>query len=97
MDFNEAELRMREEIFDHVRSLRRYALVLTRDNDEAEDLVQETLTKALAGAGLFSPDRDLRVWQDGMALAELCYRPTKSFPRDELFAMTSQIRRSAVK
>jgi four helix bundle protein len=30
-----------------------------------------------------------------MALAELCYRLTKSFPRDELFAMTSQIRRSA--
>lgn len=53
---------MREEIADHVRSLRRYALVLTRDNDEAEDLVQEALTKALAGAGLFSPERDLRVW-----------------------------------
>jgi RNA polymerase sigma factor (sigma-70 family) len=53
---------MREEIFDHVRSLRRYALVLTRDSDEAEDLVQEALTKALAGAGLFSPERDLRVW-----------------------------------
>lgn len=53
---------MREEIADHVRSLRRYALVLTRDTDEAEDLVQEALTKALAGAGLFSPERDLRVW-----------------------------------
>jgi RNA polymerase sigma-70 factor (ECF subfamily) len=53
---------MREEIFDHVRSLRRYALVLTRDSDEAEDLVQEALTKALTGARLFSPERDLRVW-----------------------------------
>ena len=53
---------MREENFDHVRSLRRYALVLTRDSDEAEDLVQEALTKALAGARLFSPERDLRVW-----------------------------------
>ncbi len=53
---------MREEIADHVRSLRRYALVLTRDSDEAEDLVQEALTKALGGANLFSPDRDLRVW-----------------------------------
>ncbi len=53
---------MREEIADHVRSLRRYALVLTRDGDEAEDLVQEALTKALAGASLFSPERDLRVW-----------------------------------
>ena len=53
---------MREEIADHVRSLRRYALVLTRDGDEAEDLVQEALTKALSGASLFSPERDLRVW-----------------------------------
>jgi RNA polymerase sigma-70 factor (ECF subfamily) len=53
---------MREQITDHVRSLRRYALVLTRDSDEAEDLVQEALTKALSGVGLFSPDRDLRVW-----------------------------------
>jgi len=31
-----------------------------------------------------------------MALAELCYRLTKEFPREELFAMTSQIRRAAV-
>ena len=30
-----------------------------------------------------------------MALAEICYRLTKEFPRDELFAMSSQMRRSA--
>jgi four helix bundle protein len=39
--------------------------------------------------------RDLQVWQDGMALAEGCYRLTKEFPREELFAMSSQVRRSA--
>jgi four helix bundle protein len=39
--------------------------------------------------------RDVEIWQDGMALAELCYRLTKEFPREELFAMSSQIRRSA--
>ena len=39
--------------------------------------------------------RDLDVWQVSMALAELCYLETKPFPRDELFGMTSQIRRSA--
>jgi len=39
--------------------------------------------------------RDLRVWQEAMALAEKCYRLTKEFPRDELYGMTSQIRRSA--
>jgi four helix bundle protein len=39
--------------------------------------------------------RDLRVWQDAMALAESCYRVTSQFPRDELFGLTSQIRRAS--
>jgi len=39
--------------------------------------------------------QDLRVWQDGMALAEACYRLVAGFPREELFAMSSQIRRAA--
>lgn len=30
-----------------------------------------------------------------MALATNCYRATKSFPRDELYGMSSQIRRAA--
>jgi four helix bundle protein len=30
-----------------------------------------------------------------MTLAEACYRLTREFPRDELFGLTSQIRRSA--
>jgi four helix bundle protein len=39
--------------------------------------------------------RDPQVWQDGMALAAICYQLTKHLPREELFAMSSQIRRSA--
>ena len=39
--------------------------------------------------------RDLSVWRDGMALAADCYRLTRDFPKDELFGMTSQIRRAA--
>ena len=39
--------------------------------------------------------RDLEVWMLAMDLATECYRVTKSFPKDELFGMTSQIRRSA--
>ncbi len=39
--------------------------------------------------------RDLIVWQKGMELAAECYRLTKGFPREELYGMTSQIRRAA--
>jgi four helix bundle protein len=39
--------------------------------------------------------RDLRVWQDAMALAEAAYQLTRGFPKDETFGMSSQIRRSA--
>ena len=38
--------------------------------------------------------RDLRAWQDAVTLAEACYRLTREFPRDELFGLTSQIRRA---
>jgi four helix bundle protein len=39
--------------------------------------------------------RDLRVWQEAMSLAETCYRLTRNFPKEELFGMASQIRRSS--
>lgn len=39
--------------------------------------------------------RDLKVWQRAMDLAELCYHVTRRFPRDEMYGMTSQIRRAA--
>jgi four helix bundle protein len=39
--------------------------------------------------------RDLRVCQDAMELAEACYLLTRTFPRDELFGLTSQIRRAS--
>ncbi len=40
--------------------------------------------------------RDLIVWQKAMDLVELLYRRTKSFPREELYGLTSQMRRAAV-
>ena len=39
--------------------------------------------------------RDLKVWQQAMSLAEECYRLTRQFPKDELYGMTSQVRRAA--
>jgi four helix bundle protein len=40
--------------------------------------------------------RDLKVWQEAMALAEACYDLTRAFPKEEMYGMTSQIRRAAV-
>lgn len=40
--------------------------------------------------------RDLRVWREAMTLAEMSYNHTRDFPREELYGLTSQIRRSAV-
>jgi four helix bundle protein len=39
--------------------------------------------------------RDLEVWQVAMGVAEQCYRLTQSFPREEMFGLTLQIRRAA--
>ncbi|MGB3511186.1 MAG: four helix bundle protein [Microcoleaceae cyanobacterium] len=40
--------------------------------------------------------KDLKIWQKGMDIAEKCYFLTKLFPRDELYGMVQQIRRSSV-
>lgn len=39
--------------------------------------------------------QDLEVWQRGMNLSEQAYRLTRTFPKEEMFGMTSQIRRAA--
>jgi RNA polymerase sigma-70 factor (ECF subfamily) len=51
---------------DHILPLRRYALALTRDADQSDDLVQETLARAIEGAGSWDPRRDLRRWLFGI-------------------------------
>jgi len=40
--------------------------------------------------------RDLVVWQKSMQLAVTVYDLTKHFPREEIYGLTSQMRRSAV-
>ena len=39
---------------------------------------------------------ELEVWIKARKLASLCYEMTKSFPKEEIFGLTSQMRRSAV-
>ena len=40
--------------------------------------------------------RDLEVWQKSMDLVVETYRSTKSFPSEERYGLTSQLRRAAV-
>jgi four helix bundle protein len=40
--------------------------------------------------------RELRVWQLAMDLVERIYRHTQTFPKDELYGLTSQIRRAVI-
>jgi four helix bundle protein len=40
--------------------------------------------------------QDLIVWQKSMALAVLIYEVTRDFPKEEIYGLTVQIRRSAV-
>ena len=40
--------------------------------------------------------KDLIVWQRGVELTLLIYRITKTFPKDELYGLTSQIRRASI-
>lgn len=39
---------------------------------------------------------DLEVWKEARALANQIYVATKSFPKEEMFGLVSQMRRSAV-
>jgi len=39
---------------------------------------------------------NLKVWQESMELVEIIYKLTSTFPNDEVFNLTSQIKRSVV-
>lgn len=45
---------------------------------------------------MYDDTNKLVVWQKGHELVLKIYEATKDFPRDELFGLTSQIRRAAV-
>ena len=43
-----------------------------------------------------SPYKNLRDWNESMELAKMVYLLTASFPREELYGLSSQMRRCAV-
>src|ERR1700751_5124986 len=51
------------DLIEHeIPRLRRYARALTRNPDRADDLVQETLLRAIRKSHLWQPGTDIRAW-----------------------------------
>ncbi|GJD49109.1 hypothetical protein OPKNFCMD_1839 [Methylobacterium crusticola] len=55
-------LRKRPDVLDLLVPLRRYARSLTRDPGQADDLVHDTLVRALERQGTLRPGTNLRTW-----------------------------------
>jgi len=53
---------MIDDLHVHVSSLQRYAFLLCRNHSDAEDLVQESLAKAIAAAHTYQSGKSLRAW-----------------------------------
>lgn len=55
-------MRTRPDLIEHLPRLRRYARALTGEMTRADDLVQDTLERALIKIDLWQPGSDLRAW-----------------------------------
>ncbi|MBM4372690.1 MAG: RNA polymerase subunit sigma-24, partial [Deltaproteobacteria bacterium] len=53
---------MEQELLPHLDSLFRYALSVTRDRDQAEELTQETLARAVEHFEKYTPGTNARAW-----------------------------------
>ncbi|WP_370877768.1 sigma-70 family RNA polymerase sigma factor [Xanthobacter agilis] len=58
----DSEPPLRTQVLEFLPALRAFARSLTRNRTEADDLVQETLLKALANVDRFDPGTNLRAW-----------------------------------
>jgi RNA polymerase sigma-70 factor, ECF subfamily len=52
----------REELVEHLPALRAFALSLTRNSAQADDLVQDTIEKAWSNIEKFQPGTNMRAW-----------------------------------
>ena len=52
----------RDEIVDHLPSLRAFAMSLTRNSATADDIVQDTIVKAWSNIEKFEPGTNMRAW-----------------------------------
>lgn len=62
----------------------------------AEGAALETAETAVIGHSPGKSYRDLKVWQRSIELSVAVYQLTADFPRDEIYGLTSQLRRCSV-
>src|SRR5215468_6310810 len=74
----------------HNRRLYRVARAVTRDDNEAEDVVQEAYFHAFAGLGNFRGDSSLATWLTRIALNEALARLRQQRPTDELSTLADE-------
>jgi RNA polymerase sigma-70 factor (ECF subfamily) len=77
----------RDAVATHIPRLRRYARALMGDRMLADDLVQDTLERALAKHHLWRPGSDLRAWlfsiMHGVYVSQVRARKPVAVPLDE--------------
>ena len=62
VDTRTADERFRDDALPHLPAVTRFALSLTRDESDAEDLVQETYLRAFRAWNQFVPGSECRAW-----------------------------------
>jgi RNA polymerase sigma-70 factor (ECF subfamily) len=60
--FEEMSTEMRTALLEAVPHLRAFARSLTRNRDQADDLVNDTIVRAIAASNLFTPGTNFRAW-----------------------------------
>jgi RNA polymerase sigma-70 factor, ECF subfamily len=69
---------LREELVDHVRALRSRAFVLCRNEADADDLVHDTVERALKFGHTYEPGTNLRAWLYRIAMTVFLSRKRRS-------------------
>jgi RNA polymerase sigma-70 factor (ECF subfamily) len=60
--FDEMSVEMRTALLEAVPHLRAFARSLTRNRDQADDLVNDTIVRAIAASNQFTPGTNFRAW-----------------------------------
>jgi RNA polymerase sigma-70 factor (ECF subfamily) len=60
--FDEMSEEMRDALLEAVPHLRAFARSLTRNRDQADDLVNDTIVRAIAASNQFTPGTNFRAW-----------------------------------